>query len=103
MALNNYGSAISSLLPVVRAAAKKAHQDAFGTPRYFIERNLSIHRAFEAWCADQGLVQRAGEIRGALARHLDAYRTPDVLVLEPLFKTVPDEFNVRGRWTPELQ
>jgi hypothetical protein len=64
--------------------------------------SLSLLRAFDAWCADQGLSQRAGEIRVALARHFNAYRTPEALVLEPLFKTVPDEFNVRGRWVTPL-
>lgn len=101
--MKTWGEVIDSLLVAIRGAGHRAYSDHYGTPRYFIELHLLTHRAFDRWCEENGL---APELRGNMLeevkKHVTMYRPLGLHQLQILWKTLPDEFNVRGKWTSEF-
>ena len=81
-------------------AAKRDSIRYFGTPAFFRERDLAIHRAFEKFCRRQDL--DPAKTHAAVA---DFFRRGNPsrsrLSFDVLLSRLPNEFNVRGVWTPE--
>lgn len=81
-------------------AARKEKMVHFGTPRYFRESILAVHRAFQKFCREQDL--DPAKTRLAVA---DFFRRGNPsrsrTSFDYLLSQLPNEFNVRGVWTPE--
>lgn len=91
-------------LPLAEAH-KASYRDFFGTPGYFRERDLAIHRAFDRCAGDPNGMALTPEATAALRQRLieeaqmyPNFKTRDVRILE---ESLPDAFNVRGRWASE--
>lgn len=99
MIFKTYGSAIDSLkVKLVEASNSDIVIGAKGTPNFFKTINLEIHRTFQTWCSTHGL--NPVEFRNALIKLRSRGEVPGVL-FDVLILRLPDEFNVRGVWTPE--
>lgn len=101
--MNTWGEVIESLLNSIRDAGNAAYSGYYGTSRYFSELHLLTHRAFDRWCEEKSI---APELRGKMLEDVKSYATMyrplGFYRLQLLWKTLPDEFNVRGKWTSEF-
>lgn len=96
-----YGSAIESLIKHLHPLLTAQHDRDFSTTRYFVNRSLVSHRGFQDWAEKHGVQDMAGLLE-SLKSHVQASGTPSWrLSLRHLLEALPDEFNVRGVWTPE--
>lgn len=104
---NTYGAAIDSLIEHLRPLLKervvlsRSHL-IFGTfQRFDAETTLLVHRSFQSWATDNEF-QNLAMLRDELHKHVKSSGNGRWFVaLERLFKYLPHEFNVRGKWTPE--
>lgn len=100
MEFKDYGSAVSSLIAVLKEARQGVYAQYFSTPVYYQEEALAIHRAFEAWAVFNGIpFQDMAKLKLELVKYSQEYQRSTVLDI--LGKTLPDAFNVRGQWVPE--
>lgn len=99
----DYGTLISKLKLSLHVATHKAYIKDFGTPFYFQTLNLNVHRAFNEFSDDQEITKSSrGKFLNLLRTHCVHYKIDKSTTgLSSLFYTLPDEFNVRGKWTSE--
>ncbi len=98
----DYGTIFKALEPRLRYVEHQAHIEFVGTPRYFDERDLAIHREFEKFAIEFGIDPKCiAQFRVMPRTHALNYGFSHSLLLEPLFYFLPNAFNVRGVWTPE--
>ncbi len=101
--MKDYGSVVKSLMAFMVPIRKKVHREHFSTPRYYIELHRAIHRGFEQWCTDNDVsLSCMNKVRLDIIQHIHDYQLPGrVFDLARILRdTLPDEFNVRGQWTP---
>lgn len=102
MKFKTYGAAVDSLYIDIRKAKEAAFIDYYGTPDYFKQLALYIHRAYQSWCVNNDIGRGyMYDLRQVLRVHVKYYN-PRSIHFAPLFDALPDEFNVRGKWTPEI-
>ncbi len=99
MTFKTYGDAIKSLDSALRLSHKDIYKQHYGTPDYFRESTLATHRTYQAWAIEHGMDPT--ESRDAIGQHVKAYAMPVCVQMCVLFTTLPDAFNVRGKWTAE--
>lgn len=97
--MKDFGTARKRLNQYLKGAANKAHSDHWQSPTYFKERNLALHRAFQQFCTHNGIQEMRAALH-ALEANAKAYGYLSTCE-DDLYKTLPDEFNVRGVWTQE--
>ncbi len=91
---------MDSLAPALREAKHKAHETNFGTKNFFHEESLAVHRAFDSWCREHDL--HCETTYNTVREHCKTYpHHGQMSIFRVLFKTLPDQFNVRGNWTSE--
>ncbi len=101
MTLETYGDAYTSLLAALNIASNYAHQLHRQTPKYFVERDLALHRAFQSWCKSHGIpVEDMANVRNSIVNHHVVYHN-QINNIHYFSHSLPNEFNVRGVWTPE--
>lgn len=101
--MKDWGRVIESLLVAIRAAGTRAYSECYGTPKYFVTRNLYTHRSFDRWCGENGISpELRGKFLDEVKKYSISYTPPGICHLQILWKTLPDEFNVRGAWTSEF-
>lgn len=98
--LGTLGAAVSSLDAALRDAHMVQAACHFGTPQYIPTSILVAHRAFQRWCRDHGMTDPA-TVREGIVQHIRYYRVPVSQSMRYLADCLPNEFNVRGVWTPE--
>lgn len=102
--LKTWGSAMASLKAALHeASSSKPVKDVYGSMAFPAARALAIHRGFSAWCTAGGMNPQA--IRLAMTERFER-RCQTVLSIpeaRTLLYSLPDEFNVRGVWTPEVK
>jgi hypothetical protein len=105
--MKTYGTVIDSLLerlsPLIRerVVLGRIHLVNGTFLSFEAETILLVHRCFQAWASEHGF-EDPSTLRDDLHRHIKASGNHRwTMALERLFKYLPDEFNVRGKWTPE--
>ena len=97
-----YSDAYLSLAAHLKQTAIEMHHEHKYTPNYTAKLNLAIHRAYQKWATEAGF---SSEDMRDLAITLSDFSRDYVLgpsfYVNMLVSTLPDEFNVRGKWTPE--
>lgn len=71
-------------------------------PKYSAELNLAIHRGYQAWATKHGFPkEKMAELATKLVEYGNNYAPVHSNRIDRLAITLPSEFNVRGKWTPE--
>lgn len=97
--IKTYGDALDKLRPYLEEAYKHARTNHYSQPDYLRIRSLLLHKAYQKFCEDHlPLGQCYTTTFYALREHVEKYQMRTTLFGD-LFYTLPDEFNVRGRWT----
>lgn len=102
--MKTWGTAMRSLSDAIKKARNcREVLDNYGTNKFFHIETLSIHRTFQAWCEDCGIcpIYLRNEMR--VQYNLMNPTVTMVSGAKLLLTTIPDEFNVRGIWTPEIK
>lgn len=65
--------------------------------------DLAIHRGFQEWATNNGIPKRLmADLAAKLVQYGQTYPSIHSSKVDKLVTTLPNEFNVRGNWTPEL-
>lgn len=96
----NYGSVFTSLHSELKIASIKVYNRHYGTSRYFEYHALYLHRAFELWAKSYFPQDQLQKLFYDLKKQYQNNIVPQSTSLSVLFNSLPDQFNVRGRWTP---
>ncbi len=71
-------------------------------PEYFEKLNLAMHRGYQAWATHHGFPkEKLAELAAKLVEYGNNYAPVHSSRIDKLATTLPPEFNVRGKWTPE--
>ena len=101
MKFTTYGSAIESLVAYIRPAREVVYRNHYSTPSYFRELHYATHYAFQKWCSANGVaLDQMNTLRIQLLDHARKYSVRGYMAIECLVTHLPNEFNVRGVWTP---
>lgn len=97
MKFKTYGSMFSALQNHMSSAVARSDVSARYGSNSFYKRNLALHEAFEEFCIFQGI--NAVELREGIIKYVKNNGCP-FSKLQTFLDTLPNEFNVRGVWTP---
>lgn len=97
-----YFDAYTSLATCLKLTAAEVASEHKYQPNYEARLNLAIHRAYQRWATEAGFSK--GDMRAlaiALSKFSRDYTLNTDIHVNRLVSTLPAEFNVRGKWTPE--
>jgi hypothetical protein len=97
-----YFDAYTSLAAHLKQAADEVFREHKNQPNYTAKLNLAIHRAYQRWATESGISSEdMRDLAIALSKFSSDYVLGPSFYVNMLVSTLPNEFNVRGKWTPE--